>query len=83
MDLSIFSKDELNFINIHIGLVIKDEEHLEECVEKYWNDLNITFWDTTNIKDMSSIFNNRFVSGFKYFSNILLTIFSFLLFYYE
>ena len=30
MDLSIFSKDELNFINIHVGLVIKDDEHLKE-----------------------------------------------------
>ena len=29
MDLSPFSKDELNFINIHVGLVIKDKEHLK------------------------------------------------------
>ena len=56
MDLSIFSKHELNFINLHIGLVIKDIKELEECVEKYWNDLNITFWDTTNITNMNNIF---------------------------
>ena len=35
MILSIFSKDELNFININLGFVIKDDEHLKECVDKY------------------------------------------------
>ena len=60
MDLSIFSKDELNFINVSVGVVIKDKEELKEYVEKYWDDKNITFWDTTNIEDMSSIFYNKF-----------------------
>ena len=49
MDLSIFPKDELNFINLQIGLVIKDEKELKMLVDKYWNDKNITFWDTTKI----------------------------------
>ena len=57
--LSIFPKDELNFINIHVGIVIKDEEHLEECVEEYLNDKNITFFETTNIKNMNSLFEKK------------------------
>ena len=62
MDLSLFQGDELNFINIHVGLVIKDETHLKECVKEYsiynWNNKNITFWDTTNIKDMNNLFEH-------------------------
>ena len=57
--LSIFPKDELNFINIHVGIVIKDEEHLEECVEEYLNNKKITFFETTNIKNMNSLFEEK------------------------
>ena len=48
MELSIFSKDELNFINIHVGLVIKDKTHLKDCIfeacdDAYYFSQDITF----------------------------------------
>ena len=42
-----------NFINIILAFVVHDEKHLKEAVNRHWNDNNITFWDTSNIKDMT------------------------------
>ena len=59
MDLNLFYNEELNFINIILAFVVHDEKHLKEAVNTYWDDHNITFWDTSNIKDMTKLFSGK------------------------
>ena len=60
MDLSIFDKEELFFINIISSFVVSQDK-LTNAIHKYFYNIrdvkeHITFWDTTNITNMSNIF---------------------------
>ena len=58
---------KLEFINQMSSFVVKNKNELNENIKKWCENLikdnlkHITFWDTTNIKDMNNIKGEEFV----------------------